>query len=430
MMSLRHGPADLGRVLHPVDAAEVERLAAQHGLQVLWVRDEPDQLGRPGVSWTVVVLALPDDSTGALPLLRGIILNDRKSTTYKLALLRVLARIADGYAGMAEMEGDDYVRIPLGLVALFWLRAYKPLLARSLPQTGMKGLGFVGPEFRALSHVAPMEFRPGAVFVGEDAVNLRGALVRAASVIQTMPATYTTFADGRPIFPTERATPARLESRLELDAPTLWSFGVVRVPMHLWLAWRRLSVWIEPVLVSEWLAMIRSYASKQPAPFDTDAALSALSWGDPDRSTKMARDLAVARLDQGKPVYCVWSGRTLDEGTLDIDHCLPWSLWPCEGLWNLMPAHRAINQHQKRDLLVSAGALRRAEDRIIGWWDETYVADTAVQRRFWTEAQATLPLMDNAGETPSLDDVFAAVDLQRMRLRADQQLKEWDGVRA
>lgn len=38
--------------------------------------------------------------------------------------------------------------------------------------------------------------------------------------------------------------------------------------------------------------------------------------------------------------------------------------------------------------------------------------------------------MDNAGEIPSLDDVFAAVDLQRMRLRTDQQLKEWDGVRA
>lgn len=104
-----------------------------------------------------------------------------------------------------------------------------------------------------------------------------------------------------------------------------------------------------------------------PAPFDTDAALSALSWGDPDRSTKMARDLAVARLNQGKPVYCVWSGRILDQGTLDIDHCLPWSLWPCEGLWNLMPAHSSINQHQKRDLLVSAGALRRAEDRIICW---------------------------------------------------------------
>ena len=36
---------------------------------------------------------VPDDGTGALPLLRHIILNDDKSSTYKLALLRVLCRI-------------------------------------------------------------------------------------------------------------------------------------------------------------------------------------------------------------------------------------------------------------------------------------------------------------------------------------------------
>jgi hypothetical protein len=37
-----------------------------------------------------LALRLPDDGTGALPLLRHIIFNDDKSSTYKLALLRVL----------------------------------------------------------------------------------------------------------------------------------------------------------------------------------------------------------------------------------------------------------------------------------------------------------------------------------------------------
>ncbi len=55
-----------------------------------------DALNRPGVGWTGVALRLPDDGTGALPLLRHVILNDRKSSSYKLGLLRALCRAADG----------------------------------------------------------------------------------------------------------------------------------------------------------------------------------------------------------------------------------------------------------------------------------------------------------------------------------------------
>lgn len=46
-----------------------------------------DRQGRPGVSWSSVVLRLPDDGIGALRLLRHLILADAKSATYKLGLL-------------------------------------------------------------------------------------------------------------------------------------------------------------------------------------------------------------------------------------------------------------------------------------------------------------------------------------------------------
>lgn len=49
-----------------------------------------------------MALRLPDDGTGALPLLRHVILNDQKSATYKLGLLRALCRAADGAAGPAR----------------------------------------------------------------------------------------------------------------------------------------------------------------------------------------------------------------------------------------------------------------------------------------------------------------------------------------
>jgi SAM-dependent methyltransferase len=85
-MMLRHGPSEPGRVFHEVSLAEIEHLARSHGAFVELAEPSPDQFGRPDVTWTRVLVRLPDDGTGALPLLRHIILNDSKSAT--LILLR------------------------------------------------------------------------------------------------------------------------------------------------------------------------------------------------------------------------------------------------------------------------------------------------------------------------------------------------------
>jgi len=81
------------------------------------VAERYEALSFPDVhNW--LLYRLPDDGTGAPPQLRHIILNDDKSSTYKLALLRCLCRIADGADGMARYDSDDYVDLPFGLVAL------------------------------------------------------------------------------------------------------------------------------------------------------------------------------------------------------------------------------------------------------------------------------------------------------------------------
>ena len=96
MLTLRQGPPPAERPMEPATAADVEALARRHGLQTVRSERVPDFLGRDGIAWEVIWLRLPDDGTGALPLLRHVVLNDRKSSTYKLALLRTVIRIADG----------------------------------------------------------------------------------------------------------------------------------------------------------------------------------------------------------------------------------------------------------------------------------------------------------------------------------------------
>jgi len=148
LMTLRQGPAPHDRPMHPVTLTEVEALAKGFGLEVFKVADQEDELSRADVRWTTVLLRMPDEGSGALPLIRGIILADDKSSTYKLALLRSLSRIAE-HAPAATRIADgelDAIDVPLGLVALFWLRMYLPLVRAGLPQaprnSGPEGLGF------------------------------------------------------------------------------------------------------------------------------------------------------------------------------------------------------------------------------------------------------------------------------------------------
>jgi len=120
----------------------------------------------------------------------------------------------------------------------------------------------------------------------------------------------------------------------------------------------------------------------------------------------------------------------LERQTLVDDRCGYRSLFSlvrlsCGDLWNLMPAHRNVNQREKRDRLPGNAILKVAQDRIMSWWDHAYQDDRALEKRFWLEATASLPTVSSDGG--ELSDIFDALCLQRMRLKRDQQVPEWQG---
>ena len=214
---------------------------------------------------------MPDDGTGALPLLRHIILNDDKSSTYKLALLRVLCRIADSAAGLARHPDDDHVAVPMGLVALTWLRLFKPLLEADFPQSpgnrrGGDGLGFAKTALKRLRTDLPHhDLRVGMRFSGDIGKALHEAMRDAAHTIATMPATYLTYPNGGKILPVVKDRTIRRSARVLLEHQYLTGFGTMHVPMHLWTALQRYSVWIEPALQAEWIRLTKRYAERQGA---------------------------------------------------------------------------------------------------------------------------------------------------------------------
>ncbi len=426
VITLRHGPAPEDRPMWPVDAHEVERLGLDVGLALRVATERHDDAsGREAVKWQTVILDMPDDGAGALPLLRGVILRQEKSSTYKLALLRCIARIADSSSNAARDSGES-IELPLGLVALYWIRMFKPLVARAWPQRPGETLAFASAGSYALPGIAPYDLRPGARFHGDQAEALRLALVHAARLITAMPARHLTYANDVPVFETQYGRAPAKNALLAIDQDLLWRLGTTRVPLAVWNVLRRMSAWIEPMLIAEWARMMRGYAAKQGEAKRADDAIEALHWIEPMRDTGFVRDLVRQRRASGNLIRCVWSGRVLAEEAPHIDHCLPWSAWPCNDLWNLLPASKSLNL-EKSDRLVTGAALSEAKPRILEWWQRAYLdADEPVKARFAEEATFSLPIRQTS--KPDLEDLFAAVDFRRLRLQQDTQAPEWPRI--
>ncbi len=432
-ITLRMGAADPERDMYEVSRAEIESLARGHGAFVERCVEAEDRLGRPDVHWVQLAVRLPDDGTGALPLLRHVILQDAKSSTYKLALLRSVARIADGAAGLVRESDADRVSVPLGLVALYWIRLFLPLLAAELPQSptnrGLTGLGFVNEGFHKLRGCAPNDLRVGTRYGADLGIALHTALLGACRTIALMPAHYMTLPNGRPVMEAVIARAGRAPSSLVIDEPYLRRFGELLVPINLWQALSRFDAWIEPAIVAEWVRLMHAYALRQDRVLREARIAQAMHWSAPERVVAVARQRAILIIESGHPLHCVWSGTRLSKDRLDIDHCFPWTAWPCDDLWNLLPATRSVNQHEKRDRLPSASILNGARERVQDWWTAGYSlsANSPFADRFFLEARSSLPLLNADDDLIAVDDVFDAVTFQRLRLKENQQIPEWAG---
>lgn len=263
------------------------------------------------------------------------------------------------------------------------------------------------------------------IFTGSRASALHSALQEACKTIAEMPARYLKYPKGGVVFPVEQWRRTGAPPTVTLEEGYLSSFGVLTMPLHLWKALQRFDAWIDPALVAEWKRLMQGYALGQGRELAEPVVMRAMTWSDPAREVRIARERALQLLGEGA-LHCVWSGRDLKAASLDLDHCFPWAAWRCDHLWNLMPCLPTVN-NRKRDRLPGDATLRSARDRILEWWDRGYRSGSdALAGRFMNEARAGLPAMPDDGDR--LEDVFAGLSLQRLRLSHDQQVPEWNAA--
>lgn len=241
VITLRHGSDDeenRRRGFYSVCASELEAFARSRAVIVTLRERRPDAGGREHLAWETVVVSMPDDGTGSLPVLRHVIVNDRKSSSYKLGLLRVLTRIAEGLPGIVSKRTDDVVEIPFGAVGLYWLKQYMPLVLQhrvQLTNNASRGLGFAGEAFYRLGQLSSYDLRIGGELDVARGEILTEALRDACMTIRKMPVHYTTWPGStNPIFAVENGKLRRKRERVRISPTYLAQFGTFRIPVSIW----------------------------------------------------------------------------------------------------------------------------------------------------------------------------------------------------
>ncbi len=363
---------DRGRLFNGVTADEIELIFERVGFAPIgrWAGD--DALGRDGHNWATLALELRSSGTSRpIDQIEAVLSRDKKVATYKLALIRALCAIALTEPRSAKFTANGMVRVPLSAIAERWILYYWPLFESEMFLPQMQG------ETKASGH--RLAFSPGlaalvAVYHGNGGLSAFAADRRAGRLIE--PA---------------RELHASLLGRLPgtiCDGPVRHSGGSttplfkrdrenVLVPAPIWRELSLMGHWIQDALLLRWADLVCQFSSNEVT---ADIAIARLMvTPSPDRETAAARSLY---LDQPS-LECVWTGRSLDAKSLDIDHVLAYSLWRNNDLWNLLPSHARVNQ-DKSDSLPTRDLLRSRRAAIDHYWS---LSRDAFPRRFAAESR-------------------------------------------
>lgn len=364
-----------GRYFADLRPAKLKLLLERVGFRVLWERSNDDALRRSGYSWNTLLFELLDaDAERPLDKVESILNRDKKDATYKLALFRALADIAQTQYNIACYDQPGQVGIPIKALAERWLIYYWPIVASKtfIPQKyGEKSDGAKPVAIRAPLRNVINAFGEGgglpaflvALKNGELSQPVykiyQDAIRKICGTIWKMPVRYAGGGADFSVFGYNRKTQQ------------------VTMPETLWRELSLTGSWILDATILRWAELTERLAKGAVTVSMIVEKLLAIS--DPDRETRDARQL-FAKMGVFE---CVWSGRPIHATRFDVDHVIPFGLWRNNDLWNLLPAHPAVN-NSKRDLLPTQGLLRRRRNRVIDYWEALRHENT---ERFDREAE-------------------------------------------
>ncbi len=346
-----------GRLFTELLAPKLHLLFERVGFVVRESEQVEDSLGRSGISWSITEFRLEESADRPLHLVESILSRDKKDATYKLALFRALAEIAQTQHHLAAFTQDGKVKIPVQAIADKWLLYYWPIFESEqfiCQRTGEQRDAANGVAIRRPLLALIDCFRSSGGMSGFHAGLNSGKLSQEAeriwkqarskfqSTIHTMPVRHA----GGGNYSVFQYDPA--DKSVCMDS-------------NLWRELCLTGSWIQDATILRWAELTEQLSKGAVRASTVIDCLLAIP--DPARNVNDAKGY-YSKLGER---VCVWSGSPLSDGRFVIDHAMPFSLWRNNELWNLFPADPAINSN-KSDKLPTYAILNRRRDAIVDYW--------------------------------------------------------------
>ena len=366
-----------GRLFTELPPPKLQLLFERVGFSVRETITIGDSLGREGIHWNITEFIRLDESTERpLHLVESILNRDKKDATYKLALFRALAEIAQTQNHLAAYTLEGKVKIPVQSIAAKWMLYYWPIFESDMficQRTGEVRGSTNGVAIRRPLEALINSFRASGGMSGFHTALFSGKLTN----------------DAERLWQTARAK----------FQQTIWSMPVrhagggdfdvfqydrkdksVCMDANLWRELCLTGSWIQDATVLRWAALTEQLSKGAVKASQVIDCLLAIP--DPARNVNDARGYFSKLTER----VCVWSEKPLGSDRFDVDHAMPFSLWRNNDLWNLFPTAPGINS-EKSDKLPTYRLLNQRRDTIIGCWRGL---EGALGVRFRREAQTLL----------------------------------------
>ncbi len=355
------------------EPGEIQLLFERIGFRLLFREETKDGMGRD-IVWSNLVFS-SEGKASARPVsqIESIVNRDRKSATYKFALLRALCEIAQKSPHIARWHSGDLVSIPIGRIVEKWLYYYWPLIDSEVMIPQLRGQELrkpiifrapLGDLIRSFAHGGGLSafheaFRSGKL-LSEQTMLLRKTINSIAKAIIDGPVKYAGGSlDGDDSFFTFNGRRSLLTSHSSSDPAE--SLGRISLKGDVWREFCILGHWIGEGIILRWAELVHNLSLKTvPVSLVIDRLLV---------RPESDRDVSAVRTYYKTlpSLECVWSGKALSTSRFDVDHVIPFCLWHNNDLWNLLPADRRINA-DKKDKIITVKTLRASQERIIHYW--------------------------------------------------------------
>lgn len=350
-----------GRLFNDLPAHKLQLLFERVGFICRGIDQVQDSLKREGITWNILEFRLEKSTERPLHLVESVLSRDKKDATYKLALFRALAELAQTQHHIASFTSDAKVKIPIQAIADKWIFYYWPVFESEqfiCQRTGETKGAKNGVAIRRPLEALINYFKSAGGLSGFHSALSRGSLSDEARTLWL--AAQTRFKRVIHEMPVRHAGGGNF-SVFEYDK----SDKSVCMEAALWRELCLTGSWIKDATVLRW-AELTEQLSKGAIKAST-VIDCLLTIPDPARNVNEIKGYFSKLTDR----FCVWSGDSLNENRFDIDHAMPFSLWRNNELWNLFPVAPSINS-QKSDKLPTFAMLHNRRDAIIHCWRGVY----------------------------------------------------------